>query len=233
MIDNIIIAIEWSLIALFALIGYLYLVCSFIPHLTLRPQWLNRKGQARGVDRVAFDGGRGVVYEPDQRICRYIQKYALVLSDGHKFLQCRIDPHIRYMRYDVATFGRDGELLDIVRVCERPTVPGQTRRVTLPDATAHAYVVLRSVDGMYTNREKIVRYQPGRLVALFAATILSTMVTGWFLFGAVSRIWAACYPGLPRATVGPALLAAFLMGAGCAGYILLRHKKRIGKAVNK
>ncbi len=233
MIDNIILVVEKCLISLFAVIGYFYLVCSFIPHLTLRPVWRRAAGRARGLMRVSFDAGRGVVYETDPHVRRYMQKYALVLSDGYKFLQCCINPQIHYLRYDVATFDRGGKLLDIVRVCERPTEPGLTRRLPLPSETSHAYVILRCVDGMYRNKERIIRYSPLRVCLFFLLNVLSTVAASILLYDSVVQIWALCYPSYPRAEWIPVLLTAVVMGVICAGVTLLRHRRRIGKAVNQ
>ncbi len=232
MTDTIIIVVEKCLIALFAVMGYFYLVCSLIPHLTLRPSWREEASHARGLSRVVFATGRGVVYEPDLSMRRYIRQYALVLHDGQKFLQCCIHPRVTYLRYDIISFGQGGELLDIVRVCERPTVPGQTARVRLPVATAHAYVVLRRADGMYRNNRKLVRYAPWRLLLLVGLTVAATVAAACLLHDAVARVWALCYPSLPTAKLGTTLVAAAVMGLFCSGWILLRHTYGSGKAVN-
>ncbi len=233
MIDNIIIVVEKSLIAVFAVVGYFYLVCSLIPHLTLRPVWREEAGRARGLSRVTFPTGRGVIYEPDPKVRRYLRQYALLLQDGHKLLQCRIDSHIRYLRYDVATFDREGRLLDIVRVSERVSTPGVTRRVSLPTATAHAYIVLRRVDGMYRSRERVVRYSLPRLIAMPILTVAVTLGAAFLLYDSVARIWALCYPRLTGASLGTVLAWAAVVGVAVAGWMLLSHRLRNWRAINR
>ena len=149
------------LLAIVLTVLYVYLVASVYPWLTMHLTWRKRKPFTdRGLLRVKFPTGRGVVYEPDPRVRRYVSKYALFTSEGKKYIRLRVDQRINYIRYDVVAFDRRGRLLDVLEVSERLASAGSPRAVRLPTATAYASVIPRKIDGEYTGKDMAVGYSP-------------------------------------------------------------------------
>ncbi len=224
---------EKALIALLALIAYLYLVCSVFPWLTMRLLWRGKSVSARGLRRVSFPEGRGVIYEPDLHVRRFIPRYALILHEENKFLQCQVDPRAAYLRYDVISFDRTGRLLDIVKVSERLTGDGYSRRVLLPTDTSRAYIVLRQVDGMYKSRRLASRYSFWGIGIFCGLTVISTMVCGWLLYQGIGTVWLTLLPSIAPITASEILWTGFGWGLAVSAWTVFRYMIRMIKVVNK
>ncbi len=229
MIDTVIAIVEGSILALFALAGYLFLVGSFLPNRLLRPVLREDAKRARGAFRVVFEGGRGVVCEPDLRARRYLYQYASVQCEGRKFLRCRVNPRIHSLSYEVASLGRGGELLDLVTVHECPVEAGVTRPVPLPSETARVYVILRRVDSMYEDRTPSVRYEWRGMLLTVALTTLGTIAAAWILREAILRIGAVCLPSAQTLPLVPVLLLSGGLGLLVGAWAVLCHTRLRGR----
>ncbi len=241
-LTDLILFIERIIIGLLAVVLYVYLVTAVFPWLTMRLSWKKTPVSARGLSRVTFPEGRGVVYEPDLHIRRYIRKYALVLHEGTKFLQCQTDPRVAYLCYDVLSFDRTGRLLDIVRVSERMETKGCTRKVTLPTETSHAFIVLRRVDGMYKAKVKMAGYTLRGSILFGALTVLTTVAMALFLNGAVISVWGIIggiiYSDHPEFVMQSTdmktiVVTAVILGILCTLWTLWRYRRHSRKVVNK
>lgn len=233
MIDEISTVVIKALVGVISLFLYIYLVTAVYPWLTMRLVCVRRPWRIRGVRRVTFPDGRGVVYEPDVRVRRYIPQYAILLRDGHKFLQCKLDPRVAYLRYDVVSLNRYGRMLDIVEVRETPIKRGQTQPVSLPTETAYAYLIPRRVDDMYTSREQVARYSFVGFGICAGLTVLTTLVVAALLYNGVVPVLTSLLPEVAPPARGMFLLIACLMGLLTAGWIFLMYFLRSRRVVNR
>ncbi len=231
--QQIILMVEKGLVALMALGLYIYLVSAVFPWLTMRFVWRGRAGSARGVGRVVFPEGRGVVCEPDLAYRRYIRRYALVDTGSIRFLQCEVHPRVVSLRYDIISFDRAGRLLDVVQVREHLNEPGYTHRITLPRNTSTVQLVLRRVDGVYRNKSRYVAYSRSGVILYTLLTVGSTVLLSWLLHEAITSVWAFLTPSLTGTSRLFALVAGGIAGGLYAGWTLLRYRHHSGKVVNK
>lgn len=211
---------------------YVYLVASVYPWLTLRVTWRRRRPlRDRGVRRVCFPEGRGVIYYPDLRVRAYVPKYALFSLKGRKYVRLMVDPRVNFIRYDVVTFDRRGRLLDVLEVSERLVSTGSTRAVRLPTATAYASVIPRQVDGEYRSREAVLGYSPVGIGVFVGLTILTTLLFAFFIQSEIPRLMYLDRE-VPHFFNGRmTLLASVILGAISSLWVLLTHhlhaKRRI------
>ena len=208
---------------------YTYLVASVYPWLTMR--LAPRKKfplPDRGLTRVKFPEGRGMICEPDLSARRYIPRYALFVKDGKKYIRLQVHERVNYIRYDVLTFDHRGRLLDVLEVAERLASEGATRAVRLPAATAYARVIPRKVDGEYLGGEIVVGYSVGGTIAYAALTVITTILVGYLLHGEVAYL----LEGL-TAPLGKTLILSALLGILTAGWTVLMHYRHAARKINR
>lgn len=225
--------IQSILTVLAAAVIYVYLVASVYPWLTMHLALRRGKPYSdRGLRRVRFPEGRGVVCCPDPRVRRYVPKYALFTSEGNKYIRLCVDRRVNYIRYDVVTLDRRGRLLDVLEVSERLTAEGTTRAVRLPAATAYARVIPRQVDGEYMDREVIVGYSLVGTAVFAALTVLTTVLVGYLLHGELTYLLTEM-GGLPPVSLGRTLGISALLGVLCAAWAVLMHYLHALRRINR
>lgn len=222
------------LFALVLTVIYVYLIASVYPWLTLHPAWRKRKPFTdRGLLRVKFPGGRGVVYEPDPRVRRYVSKYALFTSEGKKYVRLRVDKRVNYIRYDVVTFDRRGRLLDVLEVSERLTSAGSPRAVRLPTATAYASVIPRKIDGEYTGKDMAVGYSPIGIAVYTALTVLTTVFIAFLIRNEIPNLLFYGDNFITYHNAGSTLALSILLGAVNSLWVVLMHYLHAIRKINR
>jgi hypothetical protein len=222
------------LLALVLTAIYVYLVASVYPWLTLHPAWRKRKPHTdRGLLRVKFPGGRGVVYEPDPRVRRYVPKYALFTSEGKKYIRLRVDQRVNYIRYDVVTFDRRGRLLDVLEVSERLTSAGSPRAVRLPTATAYASVIPRKIDGEYTGKDMAVGYSPIGIAVYTALTVLTTVFVAFLIRNELQNLLFYGDHFITYYSAGRTLALSVLLGVVNSLWVVFMHYLHALRKINR
>ncbi|MBR5124923.1 MAG: hypothetical protein IKU90_07295 [Clostridia bacterium] len=219
-----------------AIVVYVYLVSSVYPWLCMHAVWIKR-GQGsprgdRGVRRVRFPDGRGVVYEPHPALRRYVPSYALYTHNDQKYIRLSLHPKVAYIRYDVAVFNYRGRLLEVLEVSERISGEGVSRSVRLPERTAYACVVPRQVDGEYVGREVTVGYSLAGIIVLTVLTVATTMATGYILYGEFSYVMTELL-GLETISLLRTMLVSLLTGVACAAWMLFMYYLHTIRKLNR
>lgn len=213
---------------------YVYLVASVYPWLTMHLTWRKRKPYTdRGLLRVRFPEGRGVVYQPDPRVRRYIPKYALFTTEGKKYIRLRVDRRVNYIRYDVVTFDRRGKLLDVLEVSERLASAGSPRAVRLPAATAYASVIPRRVDGEYTGKDMAVGYSPTGIAIYTGLTVLTTVVMAFLIRDEIPTLMYYGDSYIAYFNAGATLILSVLLGAVNSLWVVLLHHLHALRKINR
>lgn len=234
MIEIIMSIAGYAMIALFSIAIYFGIVSKILPELCVRWKKPSKKLGDRGIKKYRFPEGRGIVYEPELKVRKYIKQYTLLSYEGDKFLKCMLEPKIRLIKYDVIVYGPDDELLDIIAVTERVSIEGYSKAVLLPEDTSYVNIVLRAVDDMYRNSQKIITYSPisVALLSVFVAvaTVFETYVIGIMINNILSilNIDGALYINNMRF-----LIHSIILGAICGALFALSYFIRTAKVVNK
>ncbi len=220
-----------ALVIIFA--PYLYLTVSVFPWLCMHPTVRRGRRGDRGVRRVVYPDGRGVVYTPDPAVRRYLSQYAIFTHEGGKYIRCAIDERIAYLKYDVLTFDIRGRLLDIVAVDERPEVMGQTHAVRLPTKTAYARLLLRQVDALPVDTTPTLRYDGRGMLLLTVLNVLTTVVYALVLQTALAMALPAMDAYLAPPSAVACVLVATLLGLGLSTWVIFRYHKYAKRVMNR
>ena len=208
---------------------YVYLVASVYPWLTMRIALRKRQDcPDRGIRRVTFPEGRGVIYRPALKAQSYVPAYALFTREGRKYIRLQTHPRVNFIRYDVVTFDARGKLLDVQKVAERLTTRGATRAVRLPTATAYATVIPRRVDGEYVSREYAVGYSRAGTLVCSTLTLLTTLAMTYLIHGELTFLLEGM-----TVSLGTALLLSLPVGALMAGWSVLMHRRHATRRINR
>ncbi len=234
--ETILLILPGALTVLAVMGVYVYLVSSVYPWLCMHTVWSSRRDAFprgdRGIRRVRFPAGRGVVCEPHPSVRRYVPRYALFTCNDRKYIRLCVHPKTAYIRYDVAVFSNVGRLLEVLEVSERLTSEGTTRPVRLPDRTAYACVIPRRVDGEYTGREVAVCYSLAGIVTMAALTVATTVVVGYLMHGEITYALTELM-GTAPVSLARTLLISFLLGILCAGWMLLMYYLHTVRKLNR
>ncbi len=227
------IALQCGILAI-AFYLYILLVCRIYPWTTMNLMWYGKmKHMPRGVRKVVFDGGRGVVYEPALYIRKYISKYAIFLHNGSKFVRCEINPNIKKMKYDIVSFNAKRKILDVMCVKERISNAGETQAVALPTDTAYAIIIPRKIDKAYSGKEKVVGYSWGGIIVLFVLTVATTIAMAFVLNYAFTTLANIGIPNYQPAPIAAVLLRGALCGVAVNAITLLAYFLHSIRVINK
>ncbi len=232
-IGDIIISAIKIMLALLAVYLYFYLICKIYPWFTMTLVFKGKKYLPRGRRKVVFEGGRGVVYESPLEFRRYIPQYAIFVTDGNKYIRCRINSNIEHIKYDIISFNLKGKMLDVVSVKEHVSKEGDTAPIALPTETAYVCVIPRKVDRLYKNNKKAVGYSKVGCGIFFGLTVLTTVVMSWFVNDALSHLFSLMYVDFVAANVFEVFVRAFVCGAVMGGAALLMYHIHRVKVVNR
>ena len=213
---------------------YTYLVASVYPWLTMR--LAPRKKfplPDRGLTRVRFPKGRGMICEPDLSARRYIPRYALFVKDGKKYIRLQVHERVNYIRYDVLTFDRRGRLLDVLEVSERLTSAGSPRAVRLPAATAYASVLPRQVDGEHTGKDLAVVYSPIGIAVFTVLTVLTTVFVAFLIRNEIPNLLYYGDEFLIYPPAGKTFILSVVLGAVNALWVVLMHYLHAIRRINR
>ncbi len=233
MIEIIMSAVGCALAAVFSVVIYILLVAKILPQLCVRLATPKKKLGDRGVRRYSFPEGRGIVYEPDIKIRKYVKQYVLVSHNGDKYIKCMINPKARFLKYDVVVYGPDDELIDVISVSETVLDDGYTKAIPLPLETSYVNIVLRAVDGMYKNSKHAVGYS-GRSLSVFAgAVVAATVVESYVVRFLSSGVITAIFENSSVMINNFAFFALSLtVGIACAAFAVLSYYIRMVWVIN-
>ncbi len=233
MLENIVPIIENILFLLIAVILYGFLVVGVYPWLTLRLCYCGDAMGDRGIRRVRFPDGRGVIYRPDPRVRRYVPDYALLSINGDPYIRLHLQDRVTFIRYDVVAFDVHGRMLDILRVSERVVDDEELRTgrtVRLPQGTAYTRLMIRQVDGIYTGRDRIACYSRIGMGIMAGLTVITTVLMAWVLYRTYTALlstWEA------RPDLAAVLVVAAFLGILSAAWILFRYWRHERRVINR
>lgn len=233
MINNLLLLVGHIFTFILSVVLYVYLTSRAWPDMCVR--WANPKKKLgdRGLRKYKFPEGRGVVYEPELKMRRYIKQYALICYKNNKYLKCYLNPKIRFVKYDVMVYGPSSELLDVISVTERVTNDKYSKAVPLHKDTSYVNVILRMADDMYKCNETIIRYSKPSLAILAVMVVLSTFGEIYLarylstkVIGMLTSGWAVYVNDIRF------LIYSIILSVACAMVFLLSYVRRTVKVVN-
>ena len=201
-------------------IAYVFLVGGVFPRLILRPRWDINTVRDRGVKKYRFDNGRAVLYEPDQKIRKYVMQYILSENGGKKYVKCKIDPRVLEIKYDVVVYDAKNKAIDTICVEEAIRTSGYTRAAELPIETSYVSLVLREINSHAIDKSPFASYSLAQVivhaVCNVAAAVAMALVFRATMLNTLEVMFEMSVDGL-----GFCIISAFFVGLISAGLTFL------------
>jgi len=152
------------------LIIYLILVGTVLPKWFMKVRCSVTESRDRGMKKYIFPEGRGVAYEPHPSVRKYIHRYVLFVSEGYKYIKCRLDDGITHLNYTVVMFNNRNKVIDVIDVSERRPRNAETGAVQIHQDTSYVALIPNTVNGERLHAKKIM-YRRVSDICLYAAFI--------------------------------------------------------------
>ena len=191
---------------------YVFLMGTVYPKFVLKPNYSVKSSTDRGIRKVRYDGGRGVVYEPIPAFRKYVPLYALYTGSGYKYFKCKVDPFVTAMTYEIILFSSKNKVIDMLSVKETVT-GGTTIPVLLHQDTSYVSLVIHTVNGTAIDNRRVAHIKGSSAVMFILLSTITTSLIGIVLrafysatlntfnegFGSLASSWINM---IPVGTVG-------------------------------
>ena len=155
-IESIIKALCLVVIFILEIIAYLAVTGTVLPSLFMKVRCSVTKPRDRGMRKYVFPEGRAVAYEPEPVTRKYIHRYVLFVSEGYKYLKCRVDEAVGYINYTVVMFNNKDKVIDVIDVKEKSLKDAETAAVRLHPDTSYIALIPNAINGVRIHKEKIM-----------------------------------------------------------------------------
>ena len=155
-VETIIKTVCLAVLLIFELILFLVVTGSVLPAIFMRVRCSVKTTRDRGMKKYTFPDGRAVAYEPEPSARKYIHRYVLFVSEGYKYLKCRVDEGVGYINYSVVMFNNKNKVIDVIDVKEKSLKNAETSAVRLHPDTSYISLIPNSVNGVRIHNEKIM-----------------------------------------------------------------------------
>ena len=188
-------AISQLVLFIVSLVYFVIVIKTLIPKIFLRPGYSLDKLLGRGYKKYKYPTGRAVVYEPHPSVRKYINKYALFVNDGYKYLKFSLDKGVKSLICEVVMVNNKDKIIDVLSI--DTTVGGDTesKEILLHPDTSYVAVSLRSVNGFEIKKSTYCYYSAAQLfgyfalvaIALFIEMLIAAETLGAFLSFVLNR----------------------------------------------
>ena len=161
--------ISFCVLIVLEIILYLILASKVLP-LILKMRYDVSAPVDRGLHKYVYPEGRGISYEPQPSVRKYINRYLLFTNNGYKYLKCRIDEGVHSLSYTVLMFNNKNKIIDAIDVESRGIYSGETENTQVHQDTSYVAVVLNSVNGEKA-RANSMQYYKIRDVLIYALSM--------------------------------------------------------------
>lgn len=172
----------WILLPIVAAAAYIAVVALLLPKFFLQNKYKIKQVQDRGIKKYkSGDSARGIVYEPDLSLRKYIKQYALADDGKEKSLKCMISPDIEYMEYDIALFNNRHKVFKVLNICDIITEKGYTEKVILPDETSYVMIIPSRINNEILDRPVRLNISYPKTIAFGFITLILSVVVAFAL----------------------------------------------------
>ena len=227
-VDAIIKAVCLAVLFIFEIILFLIATGSVLPAIFMRVRCSVRTTRDRGMKKYIFPDGRAVAYEPEPAIRKYIHRYVLYVSEGYKYLKCRVDEGVGYINYTVVMFNNRNRVVDVIDVKEKNLKNAETGAVRLHPDTSYIALIPNSVNGVRIHTDKIMYRRTADVCVyggLLAVASYIQMVVTW-IATLVAYRWISGGAELDIALTYESLWIPALM-IGCVAVVLVAINDRL------
>lgn len=152
---------------------YTYVVGSWLPKYLLKIKYIPGTTTDRGLRKYRFPEGRGVVYEPNPSIRKYVSLYMLFVKDGAKYIKCKLADNVGFFKYAAVVFDNQDKVIDVIKVNDTSS-NGMSKSVMLPTGASYVSFVLYSVNGKNILGKEPFEYDVKKKRAFVACVAIAT-----------------------------------------------------------
>lgn len=170
----------WMLLPIVATLLYIGVIAFWLPKVFLQNKFKMKSVNDRGIRKYrSGNDAIGVLYEPEVGTRKYIKQYAISFDGEEKLLKCMLADDIDYIEYDVASFNRNGKIINVLDVKDVVEKAGFTRSVILPRETAYVALVISKVDDVELDVPVKLLISKSKMLAYSLITVLLSVVTAF------------------------------------------------------
>ena len=165
--EKIVDAIADGMVWIAALVLFAIAVKTILPRLFLKVRYDLDAGLGRGLNRYAYPTGRAVVYEPHPSVRKYVNKYALFVNDGYKYLKLSVDGCVKVLKFNVIMLNNKNKVIDVISVNAHIGASSETKEILLHPDTSYVAIDLEAANGLGVKRLVRSYYTVLQLVLYF------------------------------------------------------------------
>ncbi len=226
--ENIVNAVCLSILLIIEIVAYLILIGVFMPKWIVRIRCVVKESFDRGIKKYTFPSGRGVVYEPQPSIRKYINRYTLFTNDGYKYIKCHVDSGVRKLNYSVVMFNNRNKVIDVIDINEIKPRNCETDTVGIHQDTSYVSLVLNSVNGEKLESRPLIYCGIGRIIAYGAVVAALSLAQLVLMYGMINVYIDLLFKDAEFLVLNVTdfLLPSLFIGivAGVFSYLYTRHK---------
>lgn len=170
----------WMLLPIVATLFYMAVVAWWLPKVFLQNKFKMKTVNDRGIRKYKGSGDSiGILYEPEVGTRKYIKQYAISFDGDEKLLKCMLADDIDYIEYDIASFNRNGKIINVLNVKDVVEKAGFTRSVILPRETSYVALVISRVDNIELDVPVKLLISKGKMLAYSLITVILSVITAF------------------------------------------------------
>lgn len=165
------------------------------PRIILRERYYLGGSVGRGLKKFKYEGGRGVLYEPNPSVRKYIRSFALFTRDGYKHVMCRIGVGVNSLKYDVFMINMQGKVIDSITVSEDFYTGSFTQPQMVHEDTSYIAISITEANGkkLVPSAQRYYKLFDVVLFAVFMAAIsfATLLLINFFVDSVIAPITGA------------------------------------------
>lgn len=220
------IMVFWIIWLILGVIGLICFTVLVIPKIMFKAHAATLTVRSKAVDRVKDRFGYTVVYVPSATVRRYIGRYSVGHDEEGLFFQGELMEKVAYIQYELTVYGKDNDVIQILRVEEKFNDSGKTSLVRLPKNTDYVGIRLICVDDypIPAERRRFNSRYLCWLTVLCACLVATTDLLVWLIVSFILR----CMDRFSMILSLPASVWAALLGFTALGSVLITCSLSLG-----
>lgn len=174
--ENVLEAVSQLFIFIASLVVFAAVIKSLIPAVSLKVHYSVDRWLGRGIKRYKYPSGRAVVYEPHPQVRKYINKYAIFVNDGYKYLKCRLDRYVKTLKFEVIMLNNQNKVIDVLSVYARMNDEPETKELLLHPDTSYVAINIEAINEEAFRRTIRGYYTVPQLLLYFALIAISVFI---------------------------------------------------------
>ena len=172
----------WILFSIFVTTLYIGVVAYLLPKVFLRNKYKVNYPQDRGIVKYNIgEEGRGIAYEPNRSVRKYIQQYVIAFDGKEKNIKCMLTNPVDYIEYDLVLFNGENKVFNVLNVKDVVEGGEYTRSVTLPKDTAYVSFVIVKVDDVRLDKHVKLHISWWGVIAYAIISLILSVITAFVL----------------------------------------------------